>query len=681
MSLIDHARRVADAVRKTRDDDFEDVIHPADDAGMPHVEAGLRGCRDARDALPAIALLDALGPAGVRRIQAAQGLALVVKVPTPDWGPGVEMALRGIAPFAHVFVRAGQSRSEKPTEGNDRASSLLTQGARVAGVSHAPERYLPATLVQAADLVVTIPQPNNRVVAAAIRAVTGKRVRRLPPAAAAGLDFAGITSALRMGTAPGDCVRRLRAATGALVGGDIPGDDVPDLDSLHGYRDAMSWAKDLVSDVEEWRAGKIDWKDVRRTVLFHSDPGLGKSSLVRSIAKAVRMPLVTMTVSELFVSSSGHLDGVLKALDAKLSHAAAHAPAILFMDEVDSIPNRATMDSRGRDYWSPFVAAVLTSLDSTTSGLTSNIVVIGATNHAEQLDAALIRPGRLHPVIRIPRPDAPALAGILRQHLGADLAGADLGGVAHLGVGATGADAVSWVKGARASARAEGRGMELADLVAQVAPPETRTPEELRAVSAHEAAHACAAVFLDVGSITSVSIAAGAASGGCARATLRPRAFLTRAQLEHVAVVALVGRAMDALGGLPHTGAGGGPGSDLQRATAVVLDIHTAYGLGGSLLYRHPAEAARALNDDPELRRTVEAHVMRLYAEAEAFVRERRPVIEAVAERLLTARVLSGDEVAAIIRDSHGAARAKAARTKGAQAKIAQAKTGGSHAR
>lgn len=651
-TLITHAKRIA--ARNAVDHDADH--HPADDADTVYVRAGLAGCQDAREALPVAALLDALGPAGLRRIQDEEGLAVIVEVPGPDWSAKVQVALLDQAPFAQIIVRTGASRQEKPSEGNGAVASTLSRGGRIAGISHNPARYLPATLVQAADMVVRIGPPSNRVVAGVIRAVTGKRPRQLPPAVAAGLSFDDITAALRMGTTPASCIARLQAASRALAGGDTLGDDVPDLASLHGYDGAaMDWATALVRDLNEWRAGRLDFSRISKNCMLHSEPGLGKSSFIRSIAKAARVPLVSTNVAELFTSSSGNLDGVLKAWDAMVAQAAAMAPCILFLDETDSIPNRSTMDSRGRDWWSPVVNGILASLDSTNSNITSNIIVIGATNHVQLLDAALIRPGRLHPVIRIDRPDAAALAGILRQHLGLDLPGADLTGVARLGVGSSGADATAWVRGARSAGRAEGRRMVLADLVSQVAPPDDRTPEEMRVCALHESSHVVIARLLDIGVITSVTIAAGRGTAGRATALFHPRAFLTKRQLEHHAIVALAGRAMDALGGAPNTGSGGSPGSDLALATEAVLAIHAGYGLGESLAYRGgPSGAAEAMRVDPALRRIVEADLMRLHAEATRLVQAHRATIEAIADRLIAARVLSGDEVAAIVASQGG---------------------------
>ena len=107
MSLLQSAQRVAEKSKE-----FLDAFDPVDPAGSTYAQACLAGARRARDVLPAAALLEALGPAGVRRLRAPGGLGLVVQVPGPDWAHHVELALRGLADFAHVFVRTGASKSE-----------------------------------------------------------------------------------------------------------------------------------------------------------------------------------------------------------------------------------------------------------------------------------------------------------------------------------------------------------------------------------------------------------------------------------------------------------------------------------------------------------------------------------------------------------------------------------------
>lgn len=280
-----------------------------------------------------------------------------------------------------------------------------------------------------------------------------------------------------------------------------------------------------------------------------------------------------------------------------------------------------------------------------------HVVVIGATNHADKLDPALIRPGRLHPVFVIDPPNTHALSRIVRQHLGDDLPDFDLSVVAELGLGATGADAAGWVRDARARARMFGRALAPDDLLAQVAPPERRSTEALRRTSAHESAHAAAVTLLRLGVVEQLSTVVRGDRGGFMGARSLVGGTPTRTELENVVVGMLVGRAAEVVVfGEASSGAGGGPDSDLARATELLVSIHGSYGLGGSLSYKGVPGDSLTIARDPRLAQAVEADLVRLNARAEEFVREHGTAIERLAARLLRDRVLSGDQVRALLR-------------------------------
>lgn len=102
----------------------------------------------------------------------------------------------------------------------------------------------------------------------------------------------------------------------------------------------------------------------------------------------------------LFATTNGYLDGVIKGIDALFASALAAGPsAIVLIDELDGIPSRAGLNDRHASWWTPVINHFLTTLDSSLSGSASRLIVIGATNHPERLDPALIRPGRLDRVI------------------------------------------------------------------------------------------------------------------------------------------------------------------------------------------------------------------------------------------------------------------------------------------
>lgn len=610
------------------------------------------GYRTPQEIIAEAAIREAIKPAILRRMTRERGIGVVVEVPEASWASDVEQALLALVAFGVTYTRTGRSKAtDRPDNGNDRVSAAFAFGDRVLGVSQAPEAYLPSALTAAADIRVRIGPPSNRAISAAIRAATGRSPRSMPPRIAGSLSLDELGSRIRRGSSPASCVRRILAATRGAAAGDPAVASAPPLSALAGFGPAMSWARQLVEDLGEWRQGRLPWENISKNACLASEPGLGKTTFVRSLARETGLPLFSTSVSSWFVGSNGHLDGVLKFAHQVMAAAAASAPAILFLDEVDAIPDRDVMDNRGRDWWQPVVNGILLALDATSAGPTSRVIAIGATNHARQLDAALVRPGRLHPILHIARPDADALGAIMRLHLGDDLPGADLLGVARLAAGMSGADVVALVRDARRAARTASRPLALRDLVDLLAPAEAYTKAELRACAEHESAHAVACETLAIAEVREVSVALRGESAGHVLSRVRPRMMMTRAELDDIVTVLLCGRGQDSLTGCANSGAGGARDSDLAVATRHIVQAHAAYGLGGTLTHRQAGEGeiASLLRDDPALRAHVEADLRRLHARAESLVRTHHRAIVAIADRLVAERTLSGTTVREII--------------------------------
>ena len=585
-----------------------------------------------------------------RAIGKKNGVALVVEVAHPEMIGFVHDALRLAGEFTEVYRRDGSQRSNhKPDIGSDQVASLLGRGLNVGGISQSPERYLPATLTAAADIRVKLAAPSQATVRGIIHLATGQSARGL--GSVAGLSFLDICSAIRKGGKARDAVRRLaamqaaRRSSGAVATG-------RHLRDSHGYGESREWGLTLAAAVEEWRAGLRPWASIPdRNVVLGGPPGTGKSQFAVSLAATLRLPLVVSSVSAWFASGGGYLNDVIKAIDSTFSEANASGPCVLLLDELDAVPNRETVDARYRDFWTPVVTSLLLALDGATSN-SANIIVVGATNHPARLDPALVRPGRLNKIIHIDLPNAEAVVGILRQHLGDDMPDVDLTPFGVLGAGSSGAEIAGWAKTARARALAAGRPMTVGDLVHVVAPPETRSPELLRAISYHESSHAVLTETLSVGEVQAVTLVPQGSSGGRCRATLRNSAAMSAAQVDDLVVSLLAGRAADEMLGEAHSGAGGERMSDLGLATHMVAAKMISWGLGGSLLYRGDySEVGDVLRLDPALREAVRKELDRLHLRALYAVRENGRRIERVAHRLLQARVLSGDEVRQIIRD------------------------------
>jgi len=591
----------------------------------------------------------ALTPALRRRIAGAAPLAVVVEAPGPSWVEPLRLALAALGHWAYLSAPGGSDPVRaKPDTANAMVAGILARGGRVAGVSHLPGRMLPSALTAAADVRLVVRPPGPAVLRRVIRRATGAAPRRMPANLGAGLtDHDDLCGAIRLGSSPQSCVARLQAAARARSLVDPSLAEAPPLDQLHGYGAAMDWCQNLVRDLAAWRRGEIEFSAIDRCAVFASAPGLGKTSLVRSLARSAGLPLFATSVPAWFSSGSGYLDSVIRQIDGIFLAAAAAAPALVFLDEVEAIPDRRRLSDRDMPWWQTMVAHLLTTLDSNTSASTARLVIIGATNHPDRLDPAITRPGRLSPIITIGPPDAPALAGILRQHLAGDLAGVDLLPIAQAGLGATGAQTVAWVRGARARARTAGRAMVADDLWAEVVPPDHRSPEALRRCAVHESAHACLSDLLGAGAVHSITILDH--EGGAhtlTRAAADPG--LSRADIERLVTVSLAGRAAEEeICGVATTGASGSERSDLAIATSLLAGVHASLGLGDTLAYRAAPEHARALmNSDPDLRRQVEDDLARLYAQARSLVREHRGFIAAVADVLIAEKRMTGDEFA-----------------------------------
>ncbi|ODV59822.1 AAA ATPase [Ascoidea rubescens DSM 1968] len=148
-------------------------------------------------------------------------------------------------------------------------------------------------------------------------------------------------------------------------------------------------------------------------VLFYGPPGTGKTLLAKAIATEVSANFISIKGPELLSMWFGESESNIRDIFDK---ARAAAPTVVFLDELDSIA-KARGGSTGNESGTSdrVVNQLLTEIDGMNAK--KNVFVIGATNRPNQIDPALLRPGRLDQLIYVPLPDEPARLSILNAQL------------------------------------------------------------------------------------------------------------------------------------------------------------------------------------------------------------------------------------------------------------------------
>ncbi|TCP38795.1 AAA family ATPase [Rhodovulum marinum] len=397
----------------------------------------------------------------------------------------------------------------------------------------------------------------------------------------------------------------------------------------------------LVRDVAAWRAGALDWGRVPSSFLLYGPPGTGKTMVAAALAGSLEVPLVATSFSE--CQKEGHMGDMLAALNGHVEAAIAAAPAVFFLDEMDSFHSRGGRD-RNERYMASAVNGLLEQLSRLDAA--AGVIVIGATNHPDRIDPAVVRSGRFDRKIPIGLPDKDGIAAILAAHL-PDLPPEQFAAEARDLVGLTGADLVALARQAAAMARSAERAVCLGDLrgaAARLRPP---TPKGvLRRIALHEAGHLLVTHLLDLPAARSVQVSP---RGG---AVLAPEPiFHTCASAEDMLALHLAGRAAEQLVlGTPSSGAGEGPDSDLAQATQLAARIELQWGMGrmGPAWQPLPRDL-ESLALDRALRARLNRHLRAAEARATALLDAHIADLLRIAEVLEQEREVAGAALTALL--------------------------------
>lgn len=607
----------------------------------------------AREVLVDLAMDRATSKAARSKLANRKVRSMIVQVPDQSWADPVAAVVDGFV--EHTVYRIARS---KPSKGEDSMlSQRLGMGWQIVGVSPDPERCLPDLLLSIADLRIKVEPPDVDLVMQTIKLCLRGPLPVPPPNLAVGLlTYDEITSSIIPGTTAAEALARLQEVVAIKQDRtSLRTKRLPDLEEAKEYGAARDWALNLRDDLADVGKGLIGFDQVDKGAVLFGPPGTGKTLLAEMLGKACGIPTVVSSVAEFFASSSGHLDGVIKAQRKVFADARAKAPCILFLDEINAYPNVDGLDSKNRDYWMPVVLDFYQLLDGVEMKR-DGVIVVGATNRIEDVNPAILRPGRLERSIFVGPPDRDGLKRILRHHLDTDLAGENLDLPAQLNEGsnATGADLMMQVRSARRAARRAGRKMIMSDLVEQISPPDARSESQRLRAAVHEAGHVVVGLHTNTGTLEWVSLMGRKGAGGAAAFLHKVTPFAVRSDYDGRILMMLAGRAAEEIVlGEPSQGSGGGPDSDLAHATEMIAKVIGSYGLGDLLGYRgSPNEVAKTLPDDPDLRLRVEEELQRYYAEALDLLAAQREQLDLLTAELLKRRFLTAEEVHSLLDSS-----------------------------
>lgn len=424
------------------------------------------------------------------------------------------------------------------------------------------------------------------------------------------------------------------------------------LDNLVGYGQAAVWGKLLASDLRLYRAGQLSWSDIDRGILISGPPGVGKTLFARALANTCNIPLYAHSLARW--QSQGSLDDLLKAMRSAFEEACKNAPAILFLDEIDSFGNRANLSGHNANYGRQVINGLLEHLDGVSNR--EGVFVIAATNMPELIDPAITRAGRIEHHVSITLPAPLERAGILRFHLGRDLEGEDISDVAESLTEASGADIAKFVRQARHIARLEKRPLALSDLLRLKPATTPLQPDDIYRIAVHEAGHTVVAhALLDSLGMMPVSVMINrevqrgiARLGDVRLRNTEPKIVKLRENYEAEICSYLGGLAAEhVILGAHSDGGGGVAGSDLSKATEIAIKMEVSFGLGENLTFwaTHDECKPDFVKCNPRLQALVDKTLQSCFAKACEIIESQRRSVSSVAALLETYGEINEEEL------------------------------------
>lgn len=411
---------------------------------------------------------------------------------------------------------------------------------------------------------------------------------------------------------------------------------------------------------------------IPKGVLLVGNPGTGKTMLARAVAGEANVPFFSISGSEFVEMFVGVGASRVRDLFAK---AKKNSPAIIFIDEIDAVGRkRGSGMGGGHDEREQTLNQILVEMDGFETG--TNVIVLAATNRADVLDPALLRPGRFDRRTNITLPERKDREAILKVHFKKKPVDStvDIDKLAAKTAGSSGADLANIAnEAAIIAARADRKKISNKDLTEAFEKvaigPERKTKimsdKEKELTAYHEAGHAIVGHILpDSDPVHKVTIIPRGGTGGVTW-FLPPedKSYTNVYEFKDILARAMGGRVAEKI----LYGADGittGAGSDLRKATEIARDMIIEQGMGTKLrdqvfhednggMVFDKITHERPYSDETakEIDKEVEILIKEAAHRAEVVIMKNRKSLDALAKELLVKETLDESEVDDILKD------------------------------
>ncbi|XP_011192983.2 ATP-dependent zinc metalloprotease YME1L isoform X2 [Zeugodacus cucurbitae] len=436
-------------------------------------------------------------------------------------------------------------------------------------------------------------------------------------------------------------------------------------DDVKGCDEAKQELKEVVEFLKSPEKFSNLGGKLPKGVLLVGPPGTGKTLLARAVAGEANVPF--------FHAAGPEFDEVLVGQGARrvrdlFKAAKQRAPCVIFIDEIDSVGAKRT-----NSVLHPYANQTINQLLAEMDGFHQNagVIVLGATNRRDDLDQALLRPGRFDVEVVVSTPDFTGRKEILSLYLAKILHDEiDLDMLARGTSGFTGADLENMINQAALRAAIDGaetvtmKHLESArDKVLMGPERKARLPdEEANLITAyHEGGHAIVAYYTkESHPLHKVTIMPrGPSLGHTAYIPEKERYHVTKAQLLAMMDTMMGGRAAEELiFGVEKITSGAS--SDLKQATSIATHMVKDWGMSekvGLRTFDNAKGLIAAESLGPNTVEIVDAEIKRIlnesYERAKAILRKHTKEHKALAEALLKYETLDAEDIKAIMNDSH----------------------------